>query len=440
MYIESLRLQNVKCFEDIFLEFRTKEQTEDPQSNWNVILGHNGDGKTTLLQSIAAYLMDATTADRLLKPANWIRGDREGAWLSATLHPSADDKVGQRPRHSDLSAREVWYAILRGGMDVPLSFKEKQEFRVRFFPTTTVVDLSLGIPARFNTDGVEWARLQADMEFLRRWAYSDRAHAGWISAGYGAFRRVSGFASETVSVTEPLQRRFLTLFEEGAALYDYEAWLRELDRRASRRGKDAAERRTLGTVKEALRQLLPDVESIEIDDEVVFHGRSGRVGLGQLSDGYRSMFALAADLLRWLKALHRHTVPLREASGIVLIDEIDAHLHPRWQREAGFLLTRVFPNIQFIVTSHSPFVAMAAGEGALTLLEKDVDSVHARQDVPYVRGWAVDQVLTELFGLVSLRDPKTTEKLDLYENLRLKRRTAGLRRRRREHCAGSKPN
>jgi hypothetical protein len=69
---------------------------------------------------------------------------------------------------------------------------------------------------------------------------------------------------------------------------------------------------------------------------------------------------------------------------------------------------------------------MAAGEGALTLLERDGDSVRARQDVPYVRGWAVDQVLTELFGLVSLRDPKTTEKLDLYETLRLKRRSAGL--------------
>nr|MDQ2732296.1 AAA family ATPase [Armatimonadota bacterium] len=113
-------------------------------------------------------------------------------------------------------------------------------------------------------------------------------------------------------------------------------------------------------------------------------------------------------------------------SGVVLIDEIDSHLHPKWQREAGSLLTTAFPNIQFIVTSHSPFVAMAAGDGAITLLQKDADVVRVNQDLPSIRGWAVDQVLSYVFGLPSLRDPEITKELEEYEELRLGSRNESL--------------
>ncbi len=73
MYIEKVRLQEIKCFQDITLHFQSASQTGDVQSNWNVILGNNGDGKTTLLQAIAGCLMDATTAERMLKLQNWVR-------------------------------------------------------------------------------------------------------------------------------------------------------------------------------------------------------------------------------------------------------------------------------------------------------------------------------------------------------------------------------
>ncbi len=263
------------------------------------------------------------------------------------------------------------------------------------------------------------------MDFLKRNAFTHRPNSGWLSCGYGAFRRLSGSSANSTDI-EPLHRRFLTLFEEGAALQDCVAWLKELDRKALRGGDGSPEQAVLEEAKEALVALLPGIAAIEVGDEITFRWRDGTVGLERLSDGYRSMFALAVDLLRWIVELRPLGTPLREAHGVVLVDEIDAHLHPRWQREAGFLFTRVFPNIQFIVTSHSPFVAMAAGEGCLTLLERRGDTVVANQDVPYVRGWAVDQVLTEVFGLVSIRDPETTDKLEEYQRLRLDRRAGRL--------------
>ena len=64
---------------------------------------------------------------------------------------------------------------------------------------------------------------------------------------------------------------------------------------------------------------------------------------------------------------------------------------------------------------------MEAGAGAVTVLKKRKGAVYAEQGVPDVRGWAVDRVLTELFDLPSLRDPKTTQDLKRYQELRLKR-------------------
>jgi len=139
------------------------------------------------------------------------------------------------------------------------------------------------------------------------------------------------------------------------------------------------------------------------------------------------MFALIVDLLRWLEMLRSDIeVPINEASGVVLIDEIDPHLHPKWQREIGFWLTKLFPNMQFIVTTHSPFVAMAAGKGALTVLKKnwDGETIIADQEYPYIRDWAVDRVLNEVFD-VSVRSSETEQELDEYEELRFKE-TAGF--------------
>jgi predicted ATP-binding protein involved in virulence len=138
------------------------------------------------------------------------------------------------------------------------------------------------------------------------------------------------------------------------------------------------------------------------------------------------MFALVVDLLRWIEWAHpslgrTRALPLNALSGVVLIDEVDAHLHPRWQREVGFLLTRTFPRLQFIVTSHSPFVAMAAGEGALSVLRQDGGAVRIDREVPSPSGWAVDQVLSQMFDLDSLRDPDTEDKLKSYQRLRLAR-------------------
>lgn len=413
MYIKTVRLQNLKCFEDVELHFRHVSAGDDRQCNWNVILGNNGDGKTSLLQATASCLVDCPAAERLLKPANWVRHGHQFGRITLTLSMSEDDR--HQGRRAELPRdRTVEYVIVEGGQELQVNGRKQ------FFASATILEATPEFERLFGPKAQE---LADDIDFLKRHAFSRDRSQGWLSCGYGSFRRLSGFSSKTAEVTDPLERRFLTLFDEGAALYDCESWLKELDRKAGKTNAGSNQRRTLEEVKGLLCRLLPGVDEIDTNDEVRFLWRGRPVSLSHLSDGYRSMFALSVDLLRWLemtrpKASKR---PLNELTGVVLIDEIDAHLHPQWQREAGFQLTRVFSNLQFIVTSHSPFVVMAAGPDATTLLAKEGAAVTIRQDVPFVRGWAVDQVLSQLFGLSSLRDPDTASKVAEYEQLRLAR-------------------
>jgi predicted ATP-binding protein involved in virulence len=97
--------------------------------------------------------------------------------------------------------------------------------------------------------------------------------------------------------------------------------------------------------------------------------------------------------------------PLKEPA-IVLIDEIDLHLHPVWQRKLISFLTERFPNTQFIATAHSPLIVQAAENANIALLKKVGDHVEIVNEPEQIRGWRIDQILTsELFGLKTASSP-----------------------------------
>jgi predicted ATP-binding protein involved in virulence len=157
--------------------------------------------------------------------------------------------------------------------------------------------------------------------------------------------------------------------------------------------------------------LLPDGLRIdEVDSEGLWTVQHGvRLPLGSLSDGYRTTAALVLDIVRHLHdcfgALEvDETRRQVRHSGVVLIDEVDLHLHVSWQKGIGFWLKRHFPNIQFIVTTHSPFVCQAADLRGLIRLpvpgeNRSAEHVSETLYNTVVNGSADDAVLTELFGL-----------------------------------------
>src|SRR5262249_20242655 len=160
--------------------------------------------------------------------------------------------------------------------------------------------------------------------------------------------------------------------------------------------------------KDVLIRILPDVTDIRFttptqerpNPSVEFRTPYGWVPLRQLGYGYRTMIAWVVDFAsRMVERYPDSPRPLAQPA-LALVDEIDLHVHPKWQRELIGFLTERFPNTQFIVTAHSPLIVQAATEANIALLKREGDHVVIENHPETIRGWRVDQILTsDLFGL-----------------------------------------
>ncbi|RLT94411.1 retron Ec78 anti-phage system effector ATPase PtuA [Ketobacter sp.] len=160
--------------------------------------------------------------------------------------------------------------------------------------------------------------------------------------------------------------------ESGEALLTLKSQLESLRSGLGEDGKLKAEK-ILSTVCDAIYAFLPGVGNLRIQREPTLDMRIDKNGTNlsvlQLSQGEKSMLALVADISRRLVLLNPgHSSPL-EGGGVVLIDEIDLHLHPEWQQQIIPKLTSTFPNIQFIVTTHSPQVLTTVDSESIRVLD-----------------------------------------------------------------------
>jgi predicted ATPase len=148
-------------------------------------------------------------------------------------------------------------------------------------------------------------------------------------------------------------------------------------------------------------------------DEYLFAKRGLKIPFPALSDGYRAYLGWVGDLLYHVCMTCPPGKKLSENRGIVMVDEIDLHLHPKWQLDVLPTIARALPNLQFIVTSHSPLLV-----GSLEWMNVIVMRGDAREaSVPVrieaaIHGLDADQILlTDLFGLESTRASSKTRQL-----------------------------
>jgi hypothetical protein len=239
----------------------------------------------------------------------------------------------------------------------------------------------------------------------------------------------------------PTTERFVTMFQEAASLAEVDQWMRLLKHKELE-NKDA-EREQLALVLELLRDdLMPNQITVDrVDsDGLWLKDRNGvQLAWGEMSDGYRAAAALLADIVRHLigtyglAGLTEKTGEGKTAikrSGVVLIDEIDAHLHPGWQREIGFWLKRHFPNIQFLVTTHSPIICQAADQNGLFVLPDPGGEGRpgplSDEDYQKVIASRPDTILlTPAFGLQNTRSPRAVEARATLAKLEAKKRSGG---------------
>jgi predicted ATP-binding protein involved in virulence len=211
----------------------------------------------------------------------------------------------------------------------------------------------------------------------------------------------------------------VSLFDDDATLINAEEWLLQADYAAkSLEGEQQARAEVRrNRIKDVLIRLLPDVSDLRFAASMTDQAGPtvkvqaqtpyGWVPIRDMSLGYRTLIAWMVDFASRLFARYPNSPdPLAEPA-IALVDEIDLHLHPRWQRTLMQFLTDLFPNTQFIVSAHSPLVVQAACDANIVLLRREGDHVVIDNDVKAIEGWRVDQVLTsDLFGLESARPPQ----------------------------------
>lgn len=230
---------------------------------------------------------------------------------------------------------------------------------------------------------------------------------------------------------EPQARftNFLTQFDEAEPLSAFERWVVYLDYRIAKEN-DAQAKVQLQLGIAAIDQILGPVgarfDRVTSEGRILFRVGGQSVPTIGMSDGFRSILALAGDLVwRLIMAFPDSSDALQEP-GVVLIDELDIHLHPKWQREVAAVLRTTFPNLQFIVATHSPLIAAGAGEDALTLRFETRDGEVSVQPVERIFAMSVDRILaSEAFQLVSPYTPETQEKIDRFDSLS-RRKSKGL--------------
>ena len=140
------------------------------------------------------------------------------------------------------------------------------------------------------------------------------------------------------------------------------------------------------------------------------------IDVKQLSDGERGLLALVLDLARRLCQANPYLKdPLENGKAVVLIDEIDLHLHPRWQRTIVDQLTQTFPNCQFIATTHSPLIIGEVKPPGLTLITKEDNGIVVLQKGLQGFGLASNWILEQLMGTAS-RNATTQAQINLVED------------------------
>lgn len=369
MFLKKIQLLNFKCLSNIELSF---EKNKSINRKWTLILGENGTGKSNLLKAIALVTAGSNALGELIgNTDSWIRKNEESCTIIAVL----ETKKGEE--------RTISLKINQGDKLSNIISNNKEALHL--------ID-----------DAIE------------------NAKRNYFVVAYGASRSLNNdnFSHSEKSRYGGRSVNVRNLFDSSFSLNPLTSWVIELDYRSGEEG--------IKIVKDALTNFLPGTTFHGINKDkkqVLFKTVDGIVPLEQLSDGYQNMAAWIGDLLfRVTETFRDYKRPL-ESRGLLLIDEVDLHLHPKWQRKLIDFISVKLPNFQVVATTHSPLTAQQADEGELFALKRNPNDVV--ELIPFCgspRSLLVNQLLmTPIFGLETDESYEVQQIKKEYEELKEKK-------------------
>jgi internalin A len=406
--LKQLHIGNFRCFESLRLDLDRK---------LTVFVAKNGGGKSTVLDAIAIAL--GGFVEGFYIGASQMIEDKDVRLLKTDQSQALNQMERQYPAGirtlAEIDAKPVDWANALNSIDADKNWVESRKFTEMGAAMQNAVSnntpVVLPLVAYYGTsrlhvaakNGEAVAQETFDDEFFSRTAgYQDCLDP---ATHYKDFEKWFIYASKADASTRLRQQEKM-----GAQYVDADTVFTPL----------------LQAVRQAVNTCLAVSGwanlhfSFTHTKLMMEHSDHGVFEVNSLSDGVRNMIALVADIAHRAVRLNPHlrSDAARRTPGIVLIDEVDLHLHPAWQREVLQNLCAAFPSLQFIVTTHSPHIVQAAEPDQIIGLSSDKNIGH-QQDLPEGRygfqGWEVDEVLLDVMNLADTRTNKYNEALASFE-------------------------
>lgn len=378
MYAKKLSAYDFRCFGKAEMKLQYPGRADKGTSeipNVNLILGDNGGGKSSVLRAIAI----AVLAPVLL----------ESGFVAYRMVRRPDGKNSLVKVVGRLSGDE--YTSVESKKKIP-----DIEMLARFEARPKQSRDRLHLDSTPNTP-------------IEHLIFDDTSPA-FFMVGYGATRRVEtgDFSESSARRLRGLRfQRVAGLFEDHVAVRPLQVWFKKLDERFREQAC------------EMLNAVLPPNVRFHgafdsADDQYLFDFDGLPTPFSSLSDGYKAFVGMAGDLIGHLSDVCPPEMRLDAISGIVLIDEIDLHLHPEWQRKILPSLAQAFPKLQFVCTTHSPLVASTVRkENVFVTAQADNGTATITQIDERVFGQSAEQLLlSSYFGLQTTRSADAMNEAD----------------------------
>ncbi len=351
-YVKTLTLENFRCFE------KTELGPFDP--HFNLLVGENGSGKSSVLVALADLLAQlAMQGGMLTHPV--ILDHRDTKRTGSSREFPSDSilwRIGAHLSWRDDNLRAESGFMLATANPFPSVWKitdegDENEIDNGLYSIEFGLRRELLLLYTTRRQFGDIASNPAPSAYLRDFA---PAYENWSDAGVSSVSLREWMRDQTLVALQSEQRARVNASNvEGSSAHSQ-----------------------LALVQEAVRKCIEGATKVEYDAELQDIILQMDVGPAQpfraLSDGQRALFGLVADIAR-RACLHNYgrfgAATLQKTPGLVLIDEIDLHLHPKWQRQIIKALKDIFPKIQFFATTHSPQVIGEAQPHEIVLLTKD---------------------------------------------------------------------
>lgn len=418
--LDTLKLIDIKKFHSLNIEF---------EDDLTVIIGENGLGKTTILQCIAKTLSWITSnlikenGNGSLLNYNDIKNDAKdngeiltkfkygNQYVNASL-ARAVKGVAKKKDSSviDLkSIASIWRVVnSQNQINLPLFiYYSVNRFCQKLKPaSSTLVDLE----NRFDVYD-DCLKDEKALEHFGEWFIRLNKKGKKIGLN--------------TDFEKGLKQRIKQLLsKEDIEIYKSEL-LKLILKQSSHINKlksdDGENDKKIEILKQAIKQCMPEINDIYVDissgrDEIFIQLGNEKLNINQLSDGQKIFLGIVADLTYRLLILNPKLENPLNGQGIALIDEIELHLHPKWQQDILINLTKTFPNIQFVVTTHSPQVLSTVYKRQIRqILETDENVFITQRPEFQTRGVMSSDVLELIMGTISIPDVEEAQELELFK-------------------------